>query len=469
MLQQQLAKAWNLPSLAPAGENLSFRTWRSPFRVPGMAEFVAALRDAGAVELAAPETAWGMFTRVLLEAALAAAGVAVRPGAAPLTLDAEGLRFAGLAIAAEQSLPLLVLHLAQALCFTESELFNRTLVAYDLEATGLGPADEITEIGAVKIRNGVVLDTFQSLVNPGRGIPPKIVELTSITNAMVKDAPLPREAVVKFLEFFGGNDTIAVVHNGGFDLRSIKTRARHYAQREFTPRVFDTRSFCQSLRPLAGAALNELAQDFGVELKNAHRALADAQATGEVFLKAYTMHNVRYRRFRGDYLRVFALALAAWPGREGEEERTLLNHLLTHRREYSWWRAVQDVSPVNFDRHRVALAAAGARLLADAPVAEPLAAAGTAAVAAGELALRAVTAQFAHELEGYAPFLRHNPRPGFSFAGVEVETRGGTRFLTDGRTRVRLATDADGAAGRFTPVLQPHRWFGWLWPTVVLA
>ncbi len=463
-LAQRLAERWQLPGLTPAGETLSIRTWQSPFRVAGMAELVTALKQVRAVSIAAPADGWGALTGRLLTAALAAGGVAVRADAPELTLTAAGLRFGAHTVTATASLPLLVLHVAQALCFTASELFNQTLVAYDLEATGLGPHDELTEIGAVKIRNGVVLDTFQTLINPGRSIPPHIVELTSITNDMVRDAAQPRDAVTRFLEFFGDDRTIAIVHNGGFDLRAIRARAKRYAGRQFAPRSFDTRAYCQSLFPLTGNSLGELAQQFGVVLTQAHRALADAQATGEVFLKAYTLQNIGYQRFRREWLRLFALALAAWPGAEGEEERTLLHHLLTHQREYRWWRAAREVAPVNFDRYRAALAQAAAQLIADG-VPSLMPTSPQATVEAGELDLATVTAQWTHLLEGYAPFLRHNPRPAFACAGARIETQRGGRVLTNGRTRVPLAA---GDGTRYTPELQPHRWFGWLWPTVVV-
>lgn len=83
--------------------------------------------------------------------------------------------------------------------------FDQEYVVFDLETTGLSyESDAITEIGAAIYRNGTMEEKFQTFVNPGRKLPPKIVELTGITDAMLKDAPSEAEAVAAFLEFCGG-------------------------------------------------------------------------------------------------------------------------------------------------------------------------------------------------------------------------------------------------------------------------
>lgn len=91
---------------------------------------------------------------------------------------------------------------------------NETFVCFDTETTGLKPAEEeITEIAAVKVRNGEVLEEFQTYVNPHKPIPANITELTGISDETVKDAPELSEALPQFLEFTG--DLPLVAHNAG--------------------------------------------------------------------------------------------------------------------------------------------------------------------------------------------------------------------------------------------------------------
>src|SRR5690625_124112 len=102
-----------------------------------------------------------------------------------------------------------------------TSLQEATFVVFDLETTG-GSAqrNKITEIGAVKVRGGEVIGEFQSLIDPGVPIPPSIVLLTGITDAMVTTAPLIGEVLPAFTEFIRG--AILVAHNAPFDMGSIK-------------------------------------------------------------------------------------------------------------------------------------------------------------------------------------------------------------------------------------------------------
>ena len=113
---------------------------------------------------------------------------------------------------------------------TDLRLRDTTFVVVDLETTGgrskAGPDgsfDGITEIGAVKVRGGEVLGEFATLVDPQRGIPPQIVQLTGITTAMVRDAPTIAAVLPMFLEFAHG--TVLVAHNAGFDISFLKAAA----------------------------------------------------------------------------------------------------------------------------------------------------------------------------------------------------------------------------------------------------
>src|SRR5947199_4244429 len=122
------------------------------------------------------------------------------------------------------------LHLPDVDEATEISLRETTFVVVDLETTGGRmngrdgkAADAITEIGAVKVRGGVVLGEFGTLVDPGRAIPPQIVQLTGITTAMVRDAPTIASVLPMFLEFARG--AVLVAHNSGFDIGFLKAAA----------------------------------------------------------------------------------------------------------------------------------------------------------------------------------------------------------------------------------------------------
>src|SRR5437763_7020213 len=104
-------------------------------------------------------------------------------------------------------------------------LHETTFVVFDLETTGgSAEADAITEIGAVKVRGGEVLGEFATLVDPGRGIPPPVVALTGITEAMVRTAPLLSAVLPAFLEFASG--AVLVAHNAGFDVGFLRAAAQ---------------------------------------------------------------------------------------------------------------------------------------------------------------------------------------------------------------------------------------------------
>src|SRR5689334_24890543 len=106
-------------------------------------------------------------------------------------------------------------------------LRTTTFVVFDLETTGGSPdEDAITEIGAVKVCGGEVLGEFATLVDPGRGIPPEIVALTGITDAMVYQAPRLDEVLPAFLEFAAGSALVA--HNSGFDVTFMKAACRRH-------------------------------------------------------------------------------------------------------------------------------------------------------------------------------------------------------------------------------------------------
>lgn len=162
--------------------------------------------------------------------------------------------------------------------------FQQSFIVFDIETTGLSPKkNEITEIGAVKIQNGKIIDRFSSLVSPEHPIPPKIIELTGITDEMVKDAPKIHEALPEFLEFCG--DGILVAHNAKFDTSFIKNKAQKL-NLKVENAIMDTLAFSRMCLPqLKKHRLNNLAKHFKVALENHHRAVDDAEATAEIFLR----------------------------------------------------------------------------------------------------------------------------------------------------------------------------------------
>lgn len=169
----------------------------------------------------------------------------------------------------------------------DPSLRETTFVVVDLETTG-GRAsgdvhDEITEIGAVKVRGGEVLGEFATLVDPGRTIPPQIVALTGITTAMVYDAPRIEAVLPAFLEFCRG--AILVAHNAGFDIGFLRAAAERHQLRWPRPQVLCTVRLARRVLTRDEAPsvrLSALAQLFGASTRPTHRALDDARATVDV-------------------------------------------------------------------------------------------------------------------------------------------------------------------------------------------
>lgn len=160
-------------------------------------------------------------------------------------------------------------------------LENATYVVFDVETTGASAGKGgITELGAVKLAGGVVVEEFSTLVNPGQPISPFVVRLTGITNSMVAEAPPIENVIPSFEEFVEG--TVLVGHNAQFDCSFVAA-----ARGEALPNlVLDTLRLARTLVPgLRRYRLGSLAGHFGVRQVPNHRALSDAAATAEVFLK----------------------------------------------------------------------------------------------------------------------------------------------------------------------------------------
>ncbi len=157
-----------------------------------------------------------------------------------------------------------------------------SFVVFDIETTGLSPQTcEITEIGAVRYRQGKVEEKFSSFVNPGVPIPEEVVKLTGITDEMVKDADKIDVVLPKFLEFIG-NDTL-VAHNASFDISFIRSAAEKCSM-HFNPSFIDTVSVSRQINTeLKNHKLDTLADYFKLGDFDHHRAFEDAHMLALIF------------------------------------------------------------------------------------------------------------------------------------------------------------------------------------------
>lgn len=161
---------------------------------------------------------------------------------------------------------------------------DQDYVIVDLETTGAETdRHRITEIAAVRVRSGKIVDEWTTLVNPGRSIPPFIAKLTGITNEMVSTAPKFEEVAESFREFFG--DAIFVAHRAKFDHGFLKCAYERMGKDFDVPVVC---SYVESRRHFPGLkkyGLAALCEHFAIPLDTHHRALCDARATAALFLK----------------------------------------------------------------------------------------------------------------------------------------------------------------------------------------
>ncbi len=164
---------------------------------------------------------------------------------------------------------------------------DETFVVFDLETTGFSPVkNNIIEIGAVKISGGTIIDRFSSFVNPKEPIPYKIEKLTGISDGQVIDAPEIAQVLPEFLEFAG--DAVLVAHNAGFDMSFILEKGRNLGiEKEYT--YVDTVGISRMLLKQSKHTLDAVAKTLGISLENHHRAVDDAEATAEIFMKFIKM------------------------------------------------------------------------------------------------------------------------------------------------------------------------------------
>ncbi len=167
-------------------------------------------------------------------------------------------------------------------------LEGTTYVVFDTETTGFNAAsgDTMIEIGAVKIKDGEIIDRFDKFINPGRKLPKKITELTMITDDMLKDAKGEKEVTKEFLEWAG--DAPMVAHNAKFDISFIEASMKRNDLGEFKNTVIDTLELSRALdQGFARHSLSALVKRYNVPFdeESHHRADYDAEGTALVFHK----------------------------------------------------------------------------------------------------------------------------------------------------------------------------------------
>lgn len=161
---------------------------------------------------------------------------------------------------------------------------DSVFVVFDIETTGLNPKnDNIIEIGAVKISNRKVIDSFSTFVHIDKKLPGKIIELTSITDDMLQGQPEIDEALPAFLDF--AKECVLVAHNAKFDLGFIKENTKVLSIENYNPPVLDTLELSKALiKDVKNHRLNTLTKKLGINLINHHRAVDDANATGQLLI-----------------------------------------------------------------------------------------------------------------------------------------------------------------------------------------
>ncbi|MBR4096539.1 MAG: 3'-5' exonuclease [Oscillospiraceae bacterium] len=154
-------------------------------------------------------------------------------------------------------------------------------IVLDIETTGLGTSCDIIEIAAVRVRNNVIMDEFESFVKPRGTIPWNITRLTGITNAMVAGAPPIEQVLCEFKRFVG--DDVLIGHNiKSFDMRMISAKATDCGMC-FGNELVDTLAMARKLLPTKHHGLADVCSYYNITNSNAHRALSDVIATHECY------------------------------------------------------------------------------------------------------------------------------------------------------------------------------------------
>ena len=156
-------------------------------------------------------------------------------------------------------------------------------VLVDIETIGLSPTkDEIIEIGAIKVQNNKIIETYNELININRKLPSFITKLTGITDDMIKSGRMPTLVLKEFVDFTQNN--IIIGHNVNFDLGFLINKCRKYLNYNLDNDYIDTMFLARRLVPDSiNYKLGTLAKYFNVSYEGAHRGLKDVQITFEVY------------------------------------------------------------------------------------------------------------------------------------------------------------------------------------------
>ena len=167
----------------------------------------------------------------------------------------------------------------------KGQSIDTTYCVLDLETTGFSAVTEkITEVGIMKVKNGEVIDEFSTFVNPEKHIPERVTEVTNITDEMVADSETIDKVFPKILEFLGDDkETVIVAHNANFDVGFLKQNAKALGY-SFDYTYLDTLSLAKDLFPdYKKYKLGKIAENLGIKVEVAHRALDDVDTTVKVF------------------------------------------------------------------------------------------------------------------------------------------------------------------------------------------
>ena len=188
--------------------------------------------------------------------------------------------------------------------YTKGQDIHTEYCVFDLETTGFSHVnDKITEIGIMKVKNGEVIDTFETFVNPEKPIPEEVVKVTHITDDMVKDAETIEKIMPKALEFIG--DAVLVAHNADFDMSFMKYNCEKLGL-ELDNTYIDTLRLAKAIYPEYGRYnLGKLADNLGIKVDVAHRALDDVKTLVAVFNKMIERAENREAKTIDDFDKVF--------------------------------------------------------------------------------------------------------------------------------------------------------------------